>query len=66
MLDIMIEVLTQVKDELFYNEDSWGTLTESQVDRIIHTRCKVLYTICMLEGFKKYIESFNSLIRFMR
>ena len=66
MLDTIIEVLTQVKDELFYNEDSWGTLTESQADRIIHTRCKVLYAICMLEGVKTYIDSFNKLIRFMR
>lgn len=66
MLDTIIELLTQVKDELLYNEDSWGTLTENQVDRIIHTRCKVLYIICMLEGVKTYINSFNNLIKFMR
>ena len=65
MLDTIIELLTQVKEELFYNEDSWGTLTENQVDRIIHTRCKVLYVVSMLEGVKKYVDSFNSLIRFM-
>lgn len=66
MLDTIIEILNQAKDELFYNEDSWGTLPESQVDKIIHARCKVLYAICMLEGVKKYIDSFNNLIRFMR
>ena len=66
MLDTIIELLTQVKEELFYNEDSWGTLTEDQTDRIIHTRCKVVYVITMLEGVKKYIDGFNSLIRFVR
>ena len=66
MLDTIIELLTQAKDELFYNEDSWGTLTEDQVDKIVHTRCKVLYVVGMLEGIKKYVDSFNSLIKFMR
>lgn len=65
MLDTIIELLTQVKEELFYNEDSWGTLTEDQVDRIIHIRFKVVYVVGMLEGIKKYIDSFNSLIKFM-
>ena len=65
MLDTIIELLTQVKNELLYNEDSWGTLTEDQTNRIIYTRCKVVYVISMLEGVKKYIDSFNSLIKFM-
>lgn len=66
MIDTIIELLTQVKDELLYNEDRWGTLTEDQTGKLIHTRCKVVYVIAMLEGVKKYIDSFNSLIRFMR
>ena len=65
MIDTIIELLTQVKDELLYNEDSWGTLTETQTDKLIHSRWKVVYVIAMLEGVKKYIDSFNSLIRFM-
>lgn len=65
MLDTIIELLTQVKDELLYNEDSWGTLTEDQVEKIIHARCKVLYVAGMLEGIKKYVDNFNSLIKFM-
>ena len=66
MIDTIIELLTQTKDEILYNEDSWGTLTEKQIDKLIHTRCKVVYVITMLEGVKKYVDSFNSLIRFMR
>ena len=66
MIDTIIELLTQVKDELLYNEDSWGILTEKQTDKLIHTRCKVVYVISMLEGIKKYLDNFNSLIRFMR
>lgn len=65
MIDTIIELLTQVKDELLYNEDSWGTLTEKQIDKVTHTRCKVVYVISMLEGIKKYLDSFNSLVRFM-
>ena len=66
MIDTITELLIQVKDELLYNEDSWGAFTEKQVDKISHARCKVVYVITMLEGIKKYIDSFNSLIRFMR
>lgn len=66
MINTIIELLTQVKDELLYNEDSWETLAENQIDKLIHTRCKIVYVITMLEGVKKYIDSFNSLIKFMR
>ena len=66
MIDTIIELLTQVKDELLYNEDSWGTLTEEQIDKVSHTRCKVFYIITMLEGIKKYLDSLNNLIKFMR
>lgn len=66
MIDIIIELLTQVKDELLYNEDSWGVLSEDQINRILHSRCKVFYVITMLEGIKKYLDSFNNLIKFMR
>lgn len=66
MINTTIELLTQVKDELLYNEDSWGTLSEDQITRIIHARCKVLYVITMLEGIKKYLDNLNNLIRFMR
>lgn len=66
MIDIIIELLTQVKDELLYNEDSWGTLSENQINRILHSRCKVFYVITMLEGIKKQLDSFNNLIKFMR
>ena len=66
MIDIIIELLTQVKDELLYNEDSWGILSEDQINRILHSRCKVFYVITMLDGIKKYLDSFNNLIKFMR
>ena len=66
MIDTIIELLTQVKDELLYNEDSWETLTEKQIDKIIHARCRVVYVITMLEGVKKYLDGLNNLIRFMR
>ena len=66
MLDTIIELLTQVKDELLYNEDSWGSLGIDQINKLTHTRCKVVYLISMLEGVKKYFDSFHTLIRFMR
>ena len=50
---------------MFYDEDSWVNLTEDKVEKIIHARCKVLYVAGMLEGIKKYVDSFNSLIKFM-
>lgn len=66
MIDTIIELLTKVEDELLYNEDSWGTLTEDQVDKLIHARCKVVNVISMIVGVDRYINSFHSLIKFMR
>lgn len=65
MIDTIIELLTQVKDELLYNEDRWGTLTVDQTNKLIHIRCKVVYVIAMLEGVKKCVDGLNNLIRYM-
>lgn len=65
MLDIIIELLTQVKDELLYNEDSWGTLTEAQYTKLLLTRIKVANVISMLEGLEKQITATKRVIETM-
>ncbi len=65
MLDTIIELLTQVKDELLYNEDSWGTLTEAQYTKLLLSRIKVANVISMLEGLDQQITATKKVIETM-
>lgn len=65
MIDIIIELLTQVKDELLTSEDRWGTLTETQYTKLLSSRIKLANIISMMEDLDKQITATKKVIETM-